>query len=132
MSLAASIFTKLSNVASATSALIGSGSSCRLYPGQAPAQVALPYVVTTAISSQAEVTHDESNDFDQIDVQFTIIAATYLGALAIRKAIRADLADVALAGGEKAVDFTDRDGFSDGVDAHAMILDVTFWHNPSS
>ena len=92
----------------------------------------MPFVVFSGISSQAEVTHDASNDFDQTEVQFSIAAATYAAALAIRKAIRADLADVALAGGEKAVDFTERDGFAEGIEAHVLLLDVSFWHDPSA
>lgn len=132
MSLFASIFTKLSDAGSATAALVGATSNCRAYPGQAPEKVALPFVVFSGISSEAEVTHDASNDFDQIDVQFSIVAETYAAALAIRKAIRADLADVALADGEKAVDFTERDGFAEGIDAHVLLLDVTFWHDPSA
>jgi len=130
MSLFASIFTKLSDANSATAALVGSTSNCRVYPGQAADKANLPFVVFSGVSSTPAGTHDESSDFDLTDVQFSIAAATYAAASAIRKAIRADLSDVALAGGENAVDFTERDGFAEGVDAHVLLLDVSFWHDP--
>lgn len=137
MSLPASIFTKLSTDGSATAALVGTGSNCRVYPGRASDQPVMPYVVFTGVSSDdAGSSHESSNDFDQTDVQFSIITdkqgGGYASAWAIRQAIRADLADVTLAGGEKAVGFIERDGFAEGVDAYILLLDVSFWHDPSA
>lgn len=133
MSLPASIFSQLSDASSATAAIVGSGVDCRVYPGKAKeSQPAMPYSVFNGVASDAEVTHDASSDFDLMDVQFSIIADTYAAAWALRKAIRADLSDVVLAGGEKAVDFIARDGFAEGVDGFVLMLDVSFWHNPSA
>lgn len=132
MSLPVSIFSKLSDVSSATAALIGSGSDCRVYPGQAPDEPTMPYVVFNGVSSNPAGTHDASSDFDEVTMQFSVIAATYLAAWQLRQAIRADLSDVTLAGGEKPVEFIERDGFAEGVDAHVLMLDVSIWHDPSA
>jgi hypothetical protein len=132
MSLPASIFTKLSDAGSATAALIGTGSNCAAYPGKAPPKTPPTYVVFTGVASSAEVSHDESSDLDLTDIQFSIIADDYKAAWELRQAIRADLSDIELAGGEKAVDFDERDGFAEGIDAHVLLLDVSFWHNPSA
>ena len=132
MSLPASIFTKLSTDGSATSALLGVSTDCRVYPGQAPDKMAMPFVVMTMVSSNPETTHDASSDFDLSDIQFSIVAGTYSEAWAIRKAIRSDLSDVVLDGGEKPVEFNERDGFSEAIDAHALILEASIWHNPIS
>lgn len=132
MSLPASIFAKLSDAGSATSALVGSSSDCRVYPGQAPEKATMPYVVFNGVSSEPAGTHDASSDFDLTTIQFSVIAATYAAARAIRRAIRTDLSDVTLADGEKPVEFIERDGFSESVDAHVLLLDVSIWHNPTA
>jgi hypothetical protein len=133
MSLPTSIFAKLSDAGSATAAIIGSGATCKAWPGKASEKAVMPYVVFNVVSSSDEgADHQESSDFDLVDIQFSIIAATYPAAWALRRAIRADLSDVTLAGGEKPVGFIERDGFSEGVDAHVLTLDVSFWHNPSA
>ena len=130
MSLAESIFTALSAGGSATAALVGELLDCRVYPGQAPAGTAMPYVVYNGVSSVPAGSHEASSNFDQVDIQFSIIGATYLAAVRLRQAIRADLSDVELGGGEKPVEFIERDGYAEGVDAHVLLLDVSIWHNP--
>ena len=132
MSLESSIFTALSDAASDTAAIIGAGSDCKLYDGQAPARVALPYAVYSRISSSPESTHDASSDLDLIVIQFSCVASSLKAARALVRAIRADLTDTALTSGEKAVEFVERSGFSESVDAHVAMVDVSIWHNPLS
>jgi hypothetical protein len=131
MALAESIFAKLSAADSATAAIVGAGSACRVYPGEAPIEVARPYVVVTEVFGDNEAaTHDATSDFERMTVQFSCVADTWVAARNLRKAIRADLTDTTLAGGEKAVSFLPRQGFSETLGMHLAELDVEIWHNP--
>lgn len=131
MALAESIIAKLSEDA-AVSAIVGSGATARVFAGIAPAGTPAPYAVFSVVASNAEVTHDASSDFDLATIQFTCVADTYTAARNLRKSIRGALTDATLAGDEKAVDFMERDGFSEAVDAYAQLLDVDIWHNPQA
>ena len=130
MSLESSIFSALSDDASATAALVGSGSGCRVFPVQAPEGTEVPYVVFRPVASQSAGTHDASSDFDLTTIQFTCISSSYASSIALRKAVRSDLTDQTLSGGEKVVGFDETAGFSDSVEMWLSILDAKIWNLP--
>lgn len=127
MSLAASIFTKLSDVASATGAIVGTGSACRVYPGIAPAGAAAPYVVAQELYSEPVNTHAAATTHALRTVQFSCVASTYAGALALASAVAADLDNVALAGGELCHSMRAQDGYAEGADLFLRIIDAEFF-----
>jgi hypothetical protein len=127
VSLASSLFTALSASGAATAALVGTGSACKVYPAIAPAGTAAPYVVWQDVATSPVVTHDGPSTKCQHSVQFSCVASTYLGALALGAAIIADLDSVALAGGELCTQCTASDGFSDTTDQHLRIVEALIW-----
>jgi hypothetical protein len=127
--LAASIFTKLSADAAVT-ALIGSGDACRLYPGIAPAGVAVPYVVWQEISSSPDLTLGEASASARRMVQFSCVAATYIAAVALASAIVAALDNATLAAGEVCLSCSATDGFSEATDQFLRIVDADFFAAP--
>lgn len=127
MNLDEIIFSTLSAAGSETAALLGSGDTCRLYPGHAPAVTPMPYAVTTLVSGTEVMTHGRSADLEESVVQFSCIAATHAEALALLAAIRADLQAADLGDG-----FFCRSGFTESIDAHVLIVEVTFWNQPAT
>lgn len=132
MALAESLFAKLTASGAASAAYTGVGDAARVFPGQAPAGTPAPYIVINVLASQAAATHDATSDFDLSEVQFSCVAETYKGARDLARAVRADLSDVVLAGGEKAVDFTFREDVAESVDAYLHQVQASIWHNPSA
>ena len=132
MALAESIYAKLIADTPVLAPLGQSiGASIRIYPAQAPATPTVPYVVFQVISTDPTAAHNGPGTLDLTSVQFSIVAATYLAARDLRKAIRAALDAVTLAGGEKTVECTERDGFSDSVDQHVLLLEASIWNAPA-
>lgn len=126
MPLEESIFSVLSAVEAETAALAGVGDQCRVYVGQAKPGAEKPYAVVTLVVAAEVMTHDRGADLEESTVQFSCVADTYLGARALRAAIRFDLRAAGL--GDS---FISRSGFSEAVDTHLMHLDVTFWNAPA-
>lgn len=125
-----SVFSAVGAVGTETAGLLGSGDSCRLYPGQAPAGCALPYVVMTVIGGEENPTHDSGTGPVLSDVQFSIVAETYRGAALLRAALRGLLDNATLGDDEKTAAFDERDGFSEATDQHLLILSASIWHTP--
>lgn len=125
-----SLFAALSVATAQTAAQLGTGIACRLYPGQAPAGVELPYAVMTVVGGIETPTHDSATGPTLSDVQFSIVAGTYRGAAQVRAALRGDLDGAALAEGEQVAEFDERDGYSDATDQHVLLLTASIWHTP--
>jgi hypothetical protein len=66
------IYGRLSGVAGVT-ALVGSGTNCRIYPGLAPLEAAAPYVVYMQMACTPEVTHDGYSGLADVTVQVTCV-----------------------------------------------------------
>lgn len=131
MSLAASLFTLLSGGSSATGAIVGTGSACKVFPGIAAHGTEAPYVVFQDVSSVPTLTHDAASSKSSRLVQFSCVASTYLGALALGAAVVADIDSVALAGGELCLACSQMDGFSEATDLYIRIVEATIWAGPN-
>lgn len=116
MPLHASIFAKLSDAGSATASLVGSGSSCRVYPEQAPAVTRLPYAVVNHLATTPATTHGETYGTAHRLVQVSCFAATMAEALALRGAIVTDLDNVTLDDGDAAMLQDERSTYESAVD----------------
>lgn len=127
MALAESIFAKLSHVSSATGALVGTGSDCRVHAGIAPTSPVVPYVVQTELPSAPDATLGEAAGSSRRTVQLSCVAATYRAARAIAAAIIADLDNATLAAGEVCLGCSDYDGFSEATDQHLCHVDADFF-----
>lgn len=131
--LAESIVAKLSAAGSATAALIGDGSACRLYPGIAPVAAAAPYCVYTELPGAPDNTLGEASTSGRRPVQFSVVAATYLAARQAAAAIKADLDNATLAGGEQCLSCSDPyDGYSEATDQHLAHVDADFFAAPDA
>lgn len=122
MSLESSIFNALSDVASATAALIGSGTDCRAYPVQAPAGVTVPYVIFQPISSDPDQTHGGASEIAFDLVQFACFATSAAAARALRDAVVSDLDGAALATGKPTLQDR-RSSYEPAVDLHRCDAD---------
>ena len=116
MPLHASIFAKLSAAGGATASLSGSGSSCRVYPEQAPAITRLPYAVVNHVSTAPATTHGETYGTAHRLVQVSCFASTMAEALALRAAIVSDLDNVTLDDGDDAMLQDERSTYESAVD----------------
>lgn len=116
MSVQADIFAKLSDSASTTSALAGSGSSCRVYPELAPPKALRPYAVVQHIATTPATTHNEAFGNAHRLVQIACFADTFDGAQALRDAIVADLDNAVLASGDAAILQDERSTYEPAVD----------------
>ena len=116
MALHASIFAKLSDAAGATAAIVGSGSSCRVYPEQAPANTRLPYAVVNHVSTAPATTHGETYGTAHRLVQVSCFAVNMADALALRAAVISDLDNVTLDNGDDAMLQDERSTYESAVD----------------
>lgn len=116
MSVQADIFAKLSDSASATSALAGSGSSCRVYPEFAPAKSLRPYAVVQHVATSPATTHNEAFGTAHLMLQVACFADTFDAAQALRDAIVADLDNVELASRDAPVLQDERSTYEPAVD----------------
>lgn len=129
MSLAASIFAKLSGTTAITD-LIGVGEACRAYPSIAPAGVVLPYVVWQEVASSPDLTLNEASASGLRQIQLSCVAATYAGALALASAIVAAMDNVTHAAGEVCLSCRVNDGFSEATDQFLRIVEAEFFAAP--
>lgn len=90
MSLDSVIYDRLSSVAGVT-AIIGSGSSARVYPMQAPQDAAMPFVVWQRIGADRERAMGNDPSLIRTRVQFDCFASTYDGARDLVVAVRGAL-----------------------------------------
>lgn len=123
MSVQADIFAKLSDSSSVTSALVGSGTSCRVYPELAPASAIRPYVVVQHIASTPATTHGENYGNAHRLVQVSCFAETFDAALAVREAVVADLDNAELSSGDTAILQDERSMYESPVDLHRADAD---------
>jgi len=123
MSLSSVIFAALSDAASDTAALVGSGANCRVYPIQAPAGVALPYVIFSHIASDPDRSHAGASSISLDLVQFSAFAETYSAAAALGDALAADLDGVVIATGSTPTLQDRRVSFETAVDLHRVDVD---------
>lgn len=124
MSLESSIFAALSDAASDTAALVGSGDACRVYPGNAPAGTTVPYAVFQHIASDPDRTHDGASSISNDLVQFSCFGATHAAASALCDAIISDLDNIALSTGAKPILQDRRNTFETAVDLHRADADL--------
>lgn len=117
------IFDRLSDPASASAALIGAGSNCRLYPEMSPNNSDIPYVVFSLISTQPANTLDETFGIANRMVQFSCFARTFAEAAAVRDAITGDLDNVALSNGDIPIVQNQRNGFDETVELFRADVD---------
>lgn len=123
MSAAESIFSALSDPASATSALVGSDAACRVFPEQAPPAIERPYVVFSQIGAQPGTTHNEPFETATRLFQFACFATTFSAAVALRDAVIADLDNATLTNGDSPIFQDERSGYEDAVDLHRADAD---------
>ncbi len=123
MTASEALFAALSDPASATSALVGSESDCRIYPEQAPPAVERPYVVFAQIGAQPGTTHNEPFETATRLFQFSCFAITFSAAVALRDAIIADLDNATLANGDSPIFQDERGGYEEAVDLHRADAD---------
>jgi len=123
MSAAESIFSALSDPASATAALVGSDAACRVFPEQAPPAIERPYVVFSQIGAQPATTHNEPFETATRLFQFACFATTFSAAVALRDAIIADLDNATLTNGDSPIFQDERNGYEDAVDLHRADAD---------
>lgn len=123
MSVSSAIFDRLSDPTSATAALVGSGSTCRVYPELAPNLAAKPYVVFLQIALQPANTLNEPFEVANRLFQFSCFAATFGDAIALRDAVTSDLDNVALSTGDIPIVQDQRNGFEEVVDLYRADVD---------
>jgi hypothetical protein len=123
MSAAESIFSALSDPASATAALVGSDAACRVFPEQAPPAIERPYVVFSQVGAQPATTHNEPFETATRLFQFACFATTFSAAVALRDAIIADLDNATLTNGDSPIFQDERSGYEDAVDLHRADAD---------
>lgn len=124
MALADDIFAKVS-LDAGVSAVLGAGSTCRVYPTIAPPLSVAPYAVWKVISSDPQTTHDqEPAGLDDVLIQFSVIGRSALEARSIRKALRAAFDGATLASGQPTIIEAEHDQFDQAVELYHAILEV--------
>lgn len=123
MSLESSIFTALSDAGSDTAAIVGSGTDCRAYVGQAPVGVAVPYLIFQHISADPDHTHNEASSISHDLVQFSCFAASHKAACELCNAVVADLDNAAVSTGNIPMLQDRRNSFEAAVDLHRADAD---------
>lgn len=125
--------------ATAVTDLIGSGAGCRHYPVSAPRGATRPYVASQVIDSLSSRTHGPAATEDTLDfspIQFTCVADTAAGALALATAIREtllrDAGAVLSTAGVTPTNPHLREIESQTLEVFAIALDLDFFHNPST
>jgi hypothetical protein len=122
-SVPAALFAKLSDATSATSALVGPGTSCRVYPEIAPNFAPKPYVVFHQVSFDPGTTHNEGFQTATRLFQFSCYASTYAEAIAVRDAVVADLDNATLSSGDAPIVQDERSSYEEAVDLHRADAD---------
>jgi hypothetical protein len=127
MSLAASIFAKLSAEGSATAALLGTGEVCKVYASIAPIETVAPYAVWQIVSDAPHNTLNEARGSGSVMVQASCVAGTYVEAEAIGDAVMADLDNQTLAAGERCTSVSAQDGYSETTDQYLRLVEAMFF-----
>ena len=122
-----SIYTKLSAIGAATSALLGEEALARLYPTQAPIGVMLPYAVMTEVSGTPDPTLGEPAASASQLIQFSCVATTARAARLVAQAIISDLDNVTLAGGEICLSCSTQQGYSEATDQFLTIVEARYF-----
>ena len=124
MALADDIFAKVS-LNAGVAAVLGAGSTCKVYPTIAPPLSVAPYVVWKVIASDPQTTHDqEPAGLDDVLIQFSIIGRSALEARAVRRALRYAIDGATLANGQPTIIESEHDQFDQAVDLYHAILEV--------
>lgn len=139
MSLRAKIFECLRADATVTG-VIGNGDACRYFAGRAPQEVAAPFVVSAEITSDAQETHGNEDDAEDVCdeslIQFSCYAETLAAALALRQAVRSALIndEQGILASERITVTAPRTREVDEQDVNLFCaeLDLTFFHNPNT
>lgn len=84
------LYSKLTG-ASTITAIVGTGTAARVYPGIAPQGTARPCIVYSRNGSEHEHSLSGHTGFANSDIQIIAIADTYLGAESLASAVRATL-----------------------------------------
>ncbi len=117
--------------------VVGPLIATRVYPGLAPQEATLPYVVYDRISTPRVRSLDGTSDLAHPRHQITSWATTYAGAKALATAVRNALDDYSGAVGAETIDdaYIDDEGdvanLSPGVDERRMFgvrQDFVIWH----
>jgi hypothetical protein len=136
MALPESIFAQLSGDTAVLAALgisLPATGIVPIYPNRAPDGQALPFVVFQFVAGTFDATHNDSGQFEDALYQFSIYAATYDAARNARKAIVASLQSVtALADGSKLTIEGQRDQYEPEADAHHLMIEARFFHDPTN
>lgn len=103
----------------------------RIFPELAPDKTPSPYIVWLEISTDTQESHDEAENLDGTDVQFSCFAADLLTAISLRKAVRHALLTTPI-DGVKVIQPTLRSLPESELRLSNSVLDVTFMHNPTT
>lgn len=123
MTAQSAIFARLSDPTSATAAIVGSGSTARVYPEIAPDLAARPYVVFHQVALEPANTLTGTFEVANRLFQFSCFATTFAAAVALRDAVTADLDDIELANGDTPIVQDQRSGYEEVVDLHRADVD---------
>lgn len=105
------------------------GDTMPIHPGRAPDGATLPLVVWLQVASTNNESHGEASQMDDTLLQLSCYAATYAEARDLRRAVRNALENKPLDGGERLVDFTERDLFEPLIDAFHCVLECHALHD---
>ena len=124
MTVDTDIYTTLSGAAAVTAL-----AALRLYPGRAPQDSALPYVVWVRVATTGDAAHDVTTDpgLYRSSFQFTVLAETIAEVDALIEQVRIALLTADAVGHASSLD-TRRDIYESVADLYRADLDITFWH----
>jgi hypothetical protein len=123
----ASAFVALLKADPAVTAICGT----RIFPELAPDKTPTPYVVWLEVSTSTEESHDEAQNLDATDVQFSCFDRDLLTSINLRKAVRHALLTTPMSG-VKVIQPILRSLPESELRLSNSVLDVTFMHNPTN
>lgn len=126
MSFASSLYSKVTGDSS-VAALVGT----KVYPVKVPQSAEAPLIVWQEVSSTPDTTLGEASTSGKRLVQFSCLASTYEGAIALGSAVVAALDNATLSNGATCISCTEDDGFSDDENQFIRLVEATFFSAPA-
>lgn len=112
-------------------AAVAALASTRIFPDSAPQGTPAPYVVFSELSNVAEESQSDCNGLDSSTIEFACYGDTTLGAIDLRKSVRAALTPPGAVAGAVVTQPTTRTLPADELRLANAILELTFLHNPT-